>query len=907
MSFWFGKKTDGPTKIQTVQINQSNLTYPIPIGWGRFKIQQSILWTDGFTNKKVSASGSKGFGGGKGGTQYVYSANVIAALLGKPVRGIGDVWSGQSWLPNTTATPETYTITGSTPTFTPANADAMTADLGVGYDQTYSATVTDLESGTTRTLSGTSTVAFRFMPFGTSLATGQYSIDPATNQYHFAVSDVGKTIQVHYSFSLSYIQQQTITTVPSGRTVSVGGTLPFKLDVRVEYYTGINNGKQLTKVSGSGLPSATGTYTVSGSGPATYKFATGDINAEIRITYRVDNSSALPTGTQKSLSFSLAEGDTSQAPWSLLQSKYPGSALGYTKIANLLYSPMDLGFGAQIQQNVFEVMTEDGWGGGIADANPVQCILDILTNPVWGLGGGGSSFPLSAIDNATGGTWGPGKQSGTALQDGTASAWFAANRFFISQGLDKQDTAASVIGRWLEAGMCMAFMSEGKLKLVPLGDTTTAGPGAVWTAPQEFVSAFDDTCFLQRGTNQEPVKFSTPRDYQSAWNNVTISWNNRTGQYSMEPISESDQAAIDRYGFRSEDPQSCDFITTLDAATFSASMRVKRSVYTRNQIEFSLPWYEAAELEPMDVVYITTSSLWAAELNNLNLGVVALPVRITKVVDNPDGTYNITAEDYPFGVHEPTVYNKDLANPTPLPNVYAEPGVTEAVLLIATPLMADYTRNQLWIGAVGRSAEWGGCNVWASMDGDKYDQIGTIEQAARIGLLDGGMASGTDPDTTNNMVVLLAANSPQLDSGTTDDADQNNTLCAVGGELVSYSAVAITGQDQYTASGYIRRGLLGSNISSHPDASEFIRLDDAVWKYTFDLSWAGKTIFLKLQSFNRFGKSAQDLADVDAISFDMYSTAPGIIVEWGSGQVTTARPTFGSGGRLPQPPAGSRI
>jgi hypothetical protein len=887
MSFLgFGKKAEGPTKIQQVQINQSNLGYPVPIGWGRFKIQQSLLWVDGFSNKKVSASGSKGIGGGKGGTQYVYSANVIAALLGKRIRGIGDVWSGQSWLPNTVSGPESYAITGGTPTYTPANADGMTADLGVATDVSYTSTVTDLESGTTRTLSGSSSVPFQRVDYGTTLTAGTYSIDPATNVYHFAAADAGKTVHVNYSFSLSYIQQQLITTVPSGKTVSVGGTLPFKLDVRVEYYTGVNNGKQLTKVSGSGFPSTTGTYTVSGSGPATYKFATGDINAEILITYRLDNSSAIPTGTQTSLSFSTAEGDQGQSPWSLVQSKYPGAALGYSGIANVLYSPMDLGYSGQIQQNTFEVITEDGWGGGIADCNPVACILDILTNKVWGLGGGGYPFPLSAIDNGTGGTWGPGKLTGTPLADGSATAWFAANGFFISQGLDKQDTAASVISRWLEAGMCAAFMSEGLLKLVPYGDTTTAGNGVVWTAPQLFASALDDTCFDRKSGNQDPVKFSTPQDWMSAWNTVTASWNNRANQYAQEATPESDQAAIDRYGERKEDPQSWDFITTLPAATFAASLRVKRSVYTRNQYTFCINW-QYAYLEPMDVVYLTTSSLWAAELNNLNLGVVSLPVRITKVVDNPDGTYDVTAEDYPFGVHEPTVYNKDLANPTPLPNIYEDPGDTIAVVLIATPQLADYKKNQLWIAAAGEAAVWGSCNVWISQDGVKYDQVGEIEEAARIGALAANFALHADPDTTNSMVVKLADNSPQLDSGSTDDADQNVTLCAVGGELVSFSTVAITGPDTYTASGYIRRGLLGTAPAAHLTGALFARLDDAVWKYTFDPSWAGKTIYIKLQSVNRFGKAAQDLSLVTPITFVPSLTDPGVLEEFNGTEVVS--------------------
>jgi hypothetical protein len=902
----FGGKQKGPDKINTVPINQSVLGYPVPWGWGRFRIQQSLLWLDGFTSKKISASGGKGFGGGKGGTQYVYSADVIAALChgGRSgIRGIGDVWSGQSWLPNT-STPEAYTISGGSPSYTPTNADFMTADLGVSMTRSYTATVTDVGSGGSRTVSGTADAGFARVDYGTTLASGQYSVNPADNSYHFAAADVGTTVQIHYSFSLSHIRQQDITLIPSGREVLVGSSSPqFKGDVRVEYYTGPNNGRQLKRVSGSGYPTTTGTYTVSGSGPASYKFATGDINAEILITFQVDNTSALPKGTQASLAFSLAEGTKGQSVWSLLASKFPGAAIGYNRLANVLYAPMDLGYSASVQQNLLEVITGDGWGAGIADCNPIQCMREVLTDTVCGLGSGPMPFPADVIDDTT---WGPGKPSGAILQDGSASAWFAANGFFISPKLDRQDTAASLMGPWLEAGQVAGFMSEGLFKLVPYGDTTTAGNGAVWLAPQEFVTALDDTCFLSKGKNQDPVKVSSPQDVFSRWPVVTVNWSNRANQYAQEPTPESDQAGINRWGARSEGAQSYDFITTLQAATFAASMRLKRGLYLPNEFNFSTS-YRYSYIEPMDIVYITTSSLWAANLNNINLGINVLPVRITKVVDNPDGTLDFTCEDYPFGIHEPTIYNKDIATGTPLPNTYADPGKTSVALMVATPLLADYHKNQLWVGAAGDTADWGGCFVHASMDGDKYVQIGEIKQPARLGELGALLpTSSTDPDTANAIVVNLVDSAAPLEGGSTDDADQGNTLCVIESELISYSSCAVSGKNQFTMGAYLRRGQFGSAIVAHSAFSPFLRLDDAIWKYTFDVSWAGKTIYLKFQSFNQFGNSVQDLSDVEVITFNPFTTAPGVVVEFGAGQVTSVRPTFGVGGRLPMPPAGSR-
>lgn len=873
MAILFGAKPPGPTRINQVQFNQSVLGYPLPVVMGKGKIQQSILWLDGYTSKLINAGGGKGFGGGKGGTQYVYSADVIAGLCHGPILGVADVWSGQSWLSNSTAD-ETWTIQSGTP-YTPVNAAHMTANQGVGTSAAYSVSQTDLGAAAPTVLSGTHVVPFQQVPYGTSLSAGHYSIDPQ-NLYHFSAADIGKTVQLSYSFALATIKRQQTATVPSTLTIQVGDALPFKADTGVSYNDagGANDGKSLTRVYGT--PTAAGTYSVSGSAPATYRFAQADFGADVTVTYTLDNSTALQAGTQTSLEFSLYEGYPGQAPAAILKSNFPDAALGYSGVALAVYTPMDLGYGAQIQQNVFEVLTADAWGGSIVDCNPIQCILQVLSNPAWGIG-----FPLAATDTGAGGTWGRLTSPGQTVQDGTASSWFAANGFFISPVIDRQDSAASVISRWLEAGQCAAFMSEGVWKLVPYGDTSTAGNGAVWLAPTVFAAALDDDSFLKKDGGEEPFRVSI-EPWQDAYNTVQVSWSNRSHQYASEITPESDQAAIDRYGQRIEDPVTYDFITTLPAAQFAASMRVKRNVYNRNVYEFSLS-YRYGYLEPMDVVYVTTSSPWAtvaasAGLINPNtLGLANLPVRINKRVDNPDGSIDFTAEDYPFGIHAPVLYNKQIAGGVAAPNLYADPGNSEVVVFEATNRLTGYRGNQIWIGATGANADWGSCNVFASMDGDTYRLIGTCDTPARLGVLGAAFPAGSDPDNTNSLVVNLVENSAMLESATHADADADNTLTYVGGELVSYSAAAVTGQDQVTASGYIRRGRMGSAIAAHPAGALVMRLDDAILQYTYDPSWAGRTIYLKFQSVNVYGNSAQPLSSLSATTFTVPGQNPGTV------------------------------
>lgn len=878
MSFIFGggQQEKTPTRLNRVQINQSVQGYPLPVVMGRGKVQQSLIWVDGFTYTAIKQGGKGIGGGGKGGTTtYVYNADVIAALCNGRVTGIGDVWSGQTWLSATPAA-ESYTIDGGSPVYTPLNVDSMAGDSGVSLSTAYSSTQTDLGADAPATLSGTDDAPFTRVDYGTALSSGQYSIDDSGN-YHFSAADAGKTVTINYCFCLFMLKQQEQVLVPlGGGLVPISGVFPdtsFQTfwDGGVVYCGGPNDGKKFRLVTGT--PTLAGTYAVTQAGSdVEYHFAAADGGSDVTITYQLLNTTSLSQYTPALLNFTLFDGSKGQAIWALLLSNFPGAALGYTGIAFVAYAPMSLGFGAQIQSNVFEVQTADAYGGGILDCSPIQCILQVLTNPQWGLGSGKRPFPSAIIDNGTGGTWGRPAPGGR-VSDGSAFAWFAANGFFISPVIDKQETAASLISRWLEAGQCAAFMSEGLFKLVPYGDTSTAGNGATWQAPTAFACALDDTCFLKKAEGEDPVKISSS-PWQDAYNRVQIQWNNRANQYAPEITPEEDQSAIDRYGLRIEDPVSWDFITTLPAATFAGSMRVKRGVYTRNTYEFSLP-HSYSYLEPMDVVYITTSSAWAAGRNNLNLALASLPVRITKIVDHPGKEgLQITAEDYPFGVHQPTIYNKDISAGTVQPNAFAHPGDTVAVVFEPTNRLTGYQGNQVWIGAIGKSKDWGGCKILASTDGDKYTEIGIIKAQARVGVLDASFPSGSDPDTVHSLVIDLETNSPALDSGTTDDADNMTTLCYVGGEIVSYSACAISGQNQYTASGYIRRGLMDSSIASHAAGAAFLRLDDAVFRYTYDPpAWSGKTLYLKFQSFNTFGNSLQDPSTLTPVTFTLPGTS----------------------------------
>jgi len=970
----FGGGDKGPTKINGIRISQSKQGYAIPVVMGQNKIQQSLVWMDGLHGVQDSSGGGKG--GGKGGSEYLYSADVIAALCEGPVTSIANVWSGQTWL-STTGNNEVIGALANT-VYAPSFSVTLVADNGVSLANTYSSSYTDFGAPASTLLSGTDYSPMTLVPYGTALATGQYSINPASigtftvtscgaasggstayngtftggtspytsgasnayigfafviagfnnaanngtftcsastatsitvnnasgaaetraataaetgNTYHFSSADMGKSCQVSYQFSLQEFMAQETDMIPSGLLLYPGGTNGPQIDRGVVFY---NNG---TSIDGTALTAVSGTPTVSGtykfasnnSSAPKYQFASADIGKEVLISWGYQNKSAVTGASDTLLNFELFGGGLGQAvaPYLLtglehsdngqwyFNPAFPGDALGYSNTAYALFYPMELGSSAEIQDNTFEVLTPDAFGGGVVDCNPVTCITKVLTNTVWGLGSGQQPFPIAAIDNGASGTWGgrPGTFGGRSTAS-TAWNWFAAQSFFISPVIDSQDTASSVIGKWLEAGMCAAFMSEGLLKLVPYGDTSTAGNGCTWVAPQNFAVALDDTCFIGK-EGEDPVKIERSA-WQDANNKIQVQFKNRSNQYADEIVQESDQAAINRYGLRLEDPQDWDFITTLPTATFAANMRLKRSVNTRNTYIFTLP-YTYSYLEPMDIVPITTSSQWAMNANNLNLNIVNMAVRITKIVDDPKAGLEITAEDYQWGAHQPVIYNKGISAGDAVVNAYGQPDNSEVVMFEATSRLTQFQGNQIWIGAAGVSSNWGSCNVWVSQDQTKYLQVGSITSPSRLGVVASTMPVGSDPDTINSLVVTLGDNSAPLEAGTTTDADSNNTLCYVGGELISYSACALTGANQYTMNGYLQRGQMGSTISAHAAGALFMRLDSTVLKYTYDPTWTGKTLYFKFQSVNNFGNCPQDLSTLTAVPFTVPGQNPGTV------------------------------
>ena len=163
--------------------------------------------------------------------------------------------------------------------------------------------------------------------------------------------------------------------------------------------------------------------------------------------------------------------------------------------------------------------------------------------------------------------------------------------------------------------------------------------------------------------------------------------------------------------------------------------------------------------------------------------------------------------------------------------------------------------------------------MWVSYDGNSYRKIGTIDRKARQGVTKNVLPSGYSHDLNNTLTVDLLESRGQLLGASDVDAANNVTACWVGGEVFSYKMATLIGESSYSLLD-MYRGLYGTDIKDHAANSEFVRLDDAIFTYPYQISDIGKKIHIKLTSFNVFGVAEQGLDEVEPYIYTIEGSAP---------------------------------
>jgi hypothetical protein len=329
----------------------------------------------------------------------------------------------------------------------------------------------------------------------------------------------------------------------------------------------------------------------------------------------------------------------------------------------------------------------------------------------------------------------------------------------------------------------------------------------------------------------------------------------RSNSYSMTPVEARDQAQIEMYGPRVGSTitahEICDEFTIGPTV---AQLILQRGLYVRANYTWKLSW-QFCLLDPMDVVTITDA----------NLGLDQAHVRITSIEEDDNGLLTVTAEELVSGIGT-AASNPSSGALGPQHSFDQTAVAVNNPVIYQPPTTLTGGVSQIWAGAspqpAGASTQWGGANIWVSLDNTTYSQVATITQPVVQGLLSAYLPiaiAGSDP--TDTLSVDLTISGGTLEGADPTSASLGVTLSLVDNELVSYTTATLTAADQYNLTG-LYRGLSGSAPAAHPTGGAFARLDQsALATYDLPSGLIGQAVYFKFQSFNAFGGGLQLLSD----------------------------------------------
>lgn len=522
------------------------------------------------------------------------------------------------------------------------------------------------------------------------------------------------------------------------------------------------------------------------------------------------------------IQLTLFDGKENQQPWAYTQGKHPDKALPYPGLAYMA-GVIDLGDSGSMPSYNFEVkgrLLETGDGVDVNPADYIRYVLDKI---------GKKDMQIIGLDNYR--------------------KYCKEADLLISSPPDEDAKAArEVVNEIAKLTNVYVFWSNDKLKIVPLADR----PVGSWAPDKTGIIDLTADDFLpQSGGALVTYK---RKDSSAIYNQFPVEFINRANGYEKESVSYEFTEDIKNYGVRAASVTNAHYIYTKERAVKIAEQLARNNKYERTQYTFKLDW-SLCRLEVGDLVRLTDE----------NSGIYEQVAVINGITEGTDGCLTVTAisrapGDYPaakYNVHandRPYIdYNKTA--PDTVPVIFQPPAdLTSAGL-------------ELWIAAKGKADGWGGCTVYVSDDNTNYRTAGQIAGSARCGKLIQLLSPMPNHPSGNQVFVTC---NDQLLSGTPQDAERKNTLCWIDGECMSYINANLQSNGAWLLSG-LYRGQCNTTIRMHAKDTDFVRLDNSVFKVPFTKDDIGKKIYLKFCSYNIFGAGNQDLSEVRAYEYTLTS------------------------------------
>jgi len=569
-----------------------------------------------------------------------------------------------------------------------------------------------------------------------------------------------------------------------------------------------------------------------------------------------------------------------QSPWSYMTAAHPDDAFPYPGTAILARENYGLGSSAAVPNHNILAQRLTGFqaawcnpttinattypklaaafADGIATADLALCIQDLLTSAQYGV----TEFPAASIDTST------LLSSGAAVTtgDGALQTYLRALGLGLCPVLDSQETAQSILQRWLQIANCAAVWSGTALKFIPYGDETIAANGVTYVPDLSIAYSIGDDDFVG-DANADPVQIARS-DPADAYNVVRVEITTDDGWFAYLPVEARDQNAIELAGGDRIMPTvTAHEIVGATNGQLVAQLILQQGLYWRNTATFKLSW-EFCLLEPMDFI----------QISDANLGLANAVYRVLSIEEDDRGELTVTAQEYvPGASTAPGYATQDTSSNVPDSGLVAS---AVNVPVIFEPSSSLSGAPQIWTcvcgGGGGYDPNWGGANVYLSTDGTNYSQVGVVAGPARMGVLAASLAAygGANPDDTNTLNVDLSESQGTLDSVTPADAAAGQTLCYCDGELLAFTTATLTAPYCYALTG-LYRGLYGTTAGAHASGAQFARLDQSVFEYDLPRAYIGVPVTIKFESFNVFGDGLEDLSSATAYSYTPQGTGYG--------------------------------
>lgn len=517
---------------------------------------------------------------------------------------------------------------------------------------------------------------------------------------------------------------------------------------------------------------------------------------------------------------SLFDGASTQPPWSYVAQHHPDKSLPYNGLAYMA-GVIDLGDSAAMPTYNFEVKGKLLSTGDGVDVNPADYIRALLDRV------GLSDVTIENLDEYR--------------------KYCKEADLLISTPADADESAVRDIVKEI-TGLTNAhiFWSNDRYKIVITEDR----PAGSWT-PDKTVQ-YDLTADDFIPQSDGALVTYQRKDSADIYNRFPVEFSNRVNSYEKESVAYQFSEDIANHGLRQANTINARYVYTKARAVKVAEMAARKNRYGRNQYTFTLDW-AFCRIEPGDLVRISDKYS----------GIDKQVVRVTAVTEDDSGMLTVTAVSVPPGNYSAATYD---VHDVDRPYIDYNKTAPDTVPIIFQP-PAELTADglELWIAAKGKADGWGGCTVYVSDDNTNYRTVGQIAGSTRCGKLTQPLSPMPNHPSGNQALVTC---NDQLLSGTAQDAERKNTLCWIDGECMSYINANLQSNGTWLLSG-LYRGQCNTTIRMHAKDTDFVRLDNSVFKVPFTKDDIGKKIYIKFCSYNIFGAGQQDLSEVRAYEYTL--------------------------------------